>query len=88
VTQAGPYLVNIQIDDMRRGVHEHLEFGAGEIGFPPVLKAIADAGYTGLVAVELPRHAHAGPAVARRSLEFLRAAEIETAAEIKTWEAR
>jgi sugar phosphate isomerase/epimerase len=74
VRRAGPRLVNVQIDDARRGVHEHLEFGAGEIDFPPVLAALAEAGYRGLVAVELPRHSHAAPAVARRSLEFLRGA--------------
>jgi sugar phosphate isomerase/epimerase len=75
VTRAGPYLVNVQIDDMRRGMHEHLEFGTGEIDFPPVLRALADSGYPGLVAVELPRHSHAAPTVARESLAFLRAAE-------------
>jgi sugar phosphate isomerase/epimerase len=60
---------------MRRGVHEHLEFGAGEIDFPPVLRALSDGGYRGLVAVELPRHSHAAPDVARRSIEFLTDAE-------------
>ncbi len=75
VTAVAGHLVNVQIDDMRRGVHEHLEFGSGEIDFPPVLRALTDAGYRGLVAVELPRHSHAAPDVARRSLEFLRAAE-------------
>jgi L-ribulose-5-phosphate 3-epimerase len=74
VRRAGPYLVNVQIDDMRRGTHEHLEFGAGEIDFPPVLAALDDVGYRGLVAVELPRHSHAAPGVARRSLAFLRSA--------------
>ncbi|MFC7546049.1 sugar phosphate isomerase/epimerase family protein [Plantactinospora sp. GCM10030261] len=74
VEAVAPYLVNVQIDDMRRGVHEHLEFGDGEIDFPPVLAALSAAGYSGLVAVELPRHSHAAPAVARRSLDFLRAA--------------
>ncbi|MFC0504032.1 sugar phosphate isomerase/epimerase family protein [Micromonospora costi] len=74
VHDVGEHLVNVQIDDMRRGVHEHLEFGEGEIDFPPVLRALTDAGYRGLVAVELPRHSHAAPAVAARSLEFLRAA--------------
>ena len=54
-----------------RGVHEHLEFGEGEIDFPPVLAALADIGYGGLVAVELPRHSHARPEVARPSLAFL-----------------
>jgi sugar phosphate isomerase/epimerase len=74
VTDVAAHLVNVQIDDMRRGVHEHLEFGAGEIDFPPVLAALTDAGYRGLVAVELPRHSHAAPVVAARSLEFLRRA--------------
>ncbi|PTA47109.1 sugar phosphate isomerase/epimerase [Micromonospora sp. RP3T] len=74
VAAVADHLVNVQIDDMRRGVHEHLEFGTGEIDFPPVLAALADAGYHGLVAVELPRHSHAAPTVAARSLDFLRAA--------------
>jgi L-ribulose-5-phosphate 3-epimerase len=74
VRRAGPRLVNVQIDDMRRGTHEHLEFGEGEIDFPPVLAALAEVGYQGLVAVELPRHSHAAPDVCRRSLDFLRTA--------------
>ncbi|GAB7051020.1 sugar phosphate isomerase/epimerase family protein [Catenuloplanes indicus] len=74
VTAVAEHLVNVQIDDMRRGVHEHLEFGTGEIDFPPVLRALADGGYRGLVAVELPRHSHAAPTVAASSLAFLRAA--------------
>jgi sugar phosphate isomerase/epimerase len=75
VRRAGPFLVNVQIDDMRRGVHEHLEFGAGEVDFPSTLRALTEAGYRGLVAVELPRHGHAAPAVARESLAFLTVAE-------------
>jgi L-ribulose-5-phosphate 3-epimerase len=74
VLRAGPRLVNVQIEDMRRGVHEHLEFGAGEIDFPPVLDALRRTGYRGLVSVELPRHNHAAPLLAARSLAFLRAA--------------
>jgi sugar phosphate isomerase/epimerase len=75
VAATAEHLVNVQIDDMRRGVHEHLEFGSGEIDFPPVLRALIDGGYHGLVAVELPRHSHAAPDTARRSLAFLRDAE-------------
>ncbi|MEV4490054.1 sugar phosphate isomerase/epimerase family protein [Micromonospora coxensis] len=81
VHEVAAHLVNVQIDDMRRGVHEHLEFGAGEIDFPPVLRALADAGYRGLVAVELPRHSHAAPTVAARSLDFLCAARADAAAD-------
>jgi len=74
VARAGPHLVNVQIDDMRRGVHEHLELGAGEVDFPAALRSLAETGYRGLAAVELPRHAHAAPEVARASLAFLAAA--------------
>jgi L-ribulose-5-phosphate 3-epimerase len=75
VRRGGDRLVNVQMDDMRRGIHEHLEFGDGEIDFPPVLAALAEVGYRGLVTVELPRHSHAAPLVARRSLRYLRAAD-------------
>ncbi len=79
VLAVAEHLVNVQIDDMRRGVHEHLEFGTGEIDFPPVLAALTTAGYRGLVSVELPRHSHAAPTVAARSLDFLRNAAKEAA---------
>lgn len=80
VRRGADRLVNVQIDDMRRGVHEHLEFGEGEIDFPPVLGALDEVGYRGLVSVELPRHSHAAPSVARRSLSFLEdAAAVMTA---------
>ncbi len=69
---AGSLLANVQADDMRRGVHEHLEFGDGELDLPAALGALLDTGYGGLVAVELPRHGHATPAVAGRSLAALK----------------
>jgi L-ribulose-5-phosphate 3-epimerase len=74
ITAAAPHLVNVQIDDMRRGVHEHLEFGTGEVDFPSVFSALREIQYAGLVAVELPRHSHAAPTIARDSLAFLRRA--------------
>ncbi|MFG2429731.1 sugar phosphate isomerase/epimerase family protein [Streptomyces sp. NPDC048590] len=74
VKEAGPWLRHVQIEDMRRGVHEHLPFGDGEIDFPPVLEALDATGYTGLTVVELPRHSHAGPELARSSIDFLRRA--------------
>ena len=74
VARVADCLVNVQIDDMRRGVHEHLEFGQGEIVFSPVLRALSESGYCGLVSVELPRRSHAAVRVARESLTFLRKA--------------
>jgi sugar phosphate isomerase/epimerase len=70
-----PRLVNVHLEDMRAGVHEHLMFGEGEIDFPPVLRALAEAGYRGGVHVELSRHSHEAPAAARRAMEFLAKAE-------------
>ena len=64
-------LVNVHIEDIRAGVHEHLMFGEGEIDFPPVLQALAGVGYQGGVHVELSRHSHEGPTAARRAYAFL-----------------
>jgi len=64
-------LVNVHLEDMRAGVHEHLMFGEGEIDFPPVLQALGDAGYEGGIHVELSRHSHNAPTAARRAFDFL-----------------
>jgi sugar phosphate isomerase/epimerase len=64
-------LANVHIDDMRSGVHEHLMFGDGEIDFRPVIAALAEIGYDGLLSVELSRHSHEGPAAARCAYDFL-----------------
>ncbi|MEX2027469.1 MAG: sugar phosphate isomerase/epimerase family protein [Pirellulaceae bacterium] len=64
-------VVNVHLEDMRRGVHEHLMFGEGEIDFSPVIAALEDIGYTGPVHVELSRHSHVGPTAARQAFEFL-----------------
>ncbi|MGE3314673.1 MAG: sugar phosphate isomerase/epimerase family protein [Planctomycetaceae bacterium] len=71
ITAWGARLFNVHIEDMRRGVHEHLMFGEGEIDFPPVISALKQIGYTGGVHVELSRHSHAAPDALRKSYEFL-----------------
>jgi sugar phosphate isomerase/epimerase len=64
-------LSNVHIEDMRRGVHDHLMFGEGEIEFGPVLQALKNIGYSGGVHVELSRHSHDAVNTAKRALEFL-----------------
>jgi sugar phosphate isomerase/epimerase len=64
-------LFNVHIEDMRKGVHEHLRFGEGEIDFAPVMQALEESDYAGGVHVELSRHSHIAPEVARESFEFL-----------------
>ena len=68
-------LVNVHIEDMRAGVHEHLMFGEGEIDFPPALAALAESDYAGLVQVELSRHSHMGPQAALTGAGVLGAAD-------------
>ncbi|MFN9539895.1 MAG: sugar phosphate isomerase/epimerase family protein [Planctomycetota bacterium] len=63
--------VNIHLEDMRAGVHEHLMFGEGEMSFPPIVAALKSSGYTGPVHVELSRHSHDAANVARRAFDFL-----------------
>lgn len=67
-------LWNVHIEDMKRGVHDHLMFGDGEINFGPVLRTLERLGYAGGVHVELSRHSHDAVNTARRALAFLRSA--------------
>ena len=64
-------LVNIHIEDMKSGVHEHLMFGDGQIYFPPVIESLKRAGYNRGVHVELSRHSHDAARIVKRSYEFL-----------------
>jgi L-ribulose-5-phosphate 3-epimerase len=65
-------LWNIHIEDMRRGVHEHLSFGEGEMDFAEIFRGLREIDYRGGVFVELSRHSHDAVKTARESLTFLR----------------
>lgn len=64
-------LVNIHIEDMRVGVHEHLMFGDGQIHFPPVIESLVQVGYRGGVHVELSRHSYNAAEILQKSFDFL-----------------
>jgi L-ribulose-5-phosphate 3-epimerase len=64
-------LWNVHIEDMRRGVHDHLMFGEGDIDFPPLIQALSASGYRGALHVELSRHGHDAVHSARQALAFL-----------------
>lgn len=66
-------LWNVHIEDMRRGVHDHLMFGDGEIDFGPVFAALKEIEFQGGVHVELSRHSHDAVNSARTAIAFLRA---------------
>jgi sugar phosphate isomerase/epimerase len=67
----GSRIRNVHIEDMVRGVHEHLMFGAGTIDFPPVIAALREVNYRGGLHVELSRHSHLGVEAVRQSHAFL-----------------
>jgi sugar phosphate isomerase/epimerase len=71
IERFAPHLLNVHIEDMRAGVHEHLMFGEGEIDFPPLIDALAKSGYRGGLYAELSRHSHAAPEAAKRAFQFL-----------------
>jgi sugar phosphate isomerase/epimerase len=71
IEQWKDHLWNVHIEDMRRGVHEHLMFGDGDMDFAPILQALKAIDYADGVHVELSRHSHDAVNTARRALAFL-----------------
>jgi len=67
-------LGTVTIEDMRRGVHEHLPFGAGEMDVPAVLGALEEVRFAGLVCVELSRESHRAHEAVPEAMAALRAA--------------
>ncbi len=65
-------IINVHIEDMMAGIHEHLMFGDGQIYFPPVIEALVRADYQHGLHVELPRHGHNAAEVVRQSYQFLK----------------
>jgi sugar phosphate isomerase/epimerase len=68
---AGDLLVNVQVDDMLPHAHEHLELGAGDVDLERAFRTLAELGYDGVAAMELPRHSHAAPRIAEESIARL-----------------
>jgi sugar phosphate isomerase/epimerase len=61
VSSTVPFLAQVHLEDHRRGVHEHLLPGDGEVDFEGVLKALSVSGYDGPVCFELSRQSHCAP---------------------------
>ena len=68
-------LGTVAVEDMRRGVHEHLPFGQGEMDVRSVLVALQEARFSRLVCVELSRESHRAHQAIPESLAFLKRVE-------------
>lgn len=67
-----PFLSQVHLEDMRRGAHEHLLPGTGDVDFQGILNALRGSGYDGPVCFELSRSSHCAPtavATCRRVFE-------------------
>jgi len=69
-------IVNVQVEGMRRPVHDHLVPWDGDLDVRAVLRALADVGYAGPATLELSRHSHDAARVARAAAEFLGVAPV------------
>ncbi len=68
-------LGTIHLEDMRRGVHEHLPIGDGEMNVRDVLDALREVGYGRLVALELSRDSHRADRLVPETRQRLRELE-------------
>lgn len=69
-----PWLWNVHIEDMRRGIHDHRMFDEGEMEFGPILATLREIGYAAGLHVELSRHSHDAVNAARQARDFLQQA--------------
>ena len=54
-------LLQVHLEDMRRGLHDHLVPGEGEVDFDRDLAALASIGFRRAVCFELSRSSHMAP---------------------------
>ena len=75
VLEFGDRLATVHIEDMKRGCHEHLAFGDGDMDVPAALRALERVGFRGLLCVELSRDSFRADAMIGRAREALAAYE-------------
>ena len=68
-------LGTVALEDMRRGVHEHLPFGDGDMDVPSILIALQEIGFAKLVCVELSRESPRAHLAIPQSIAWLKAHE-------------
>ncbi|EWY36557.1 xylose isomerase [Skermanella stibiiresistens SB22] len=73
VGEFAAHLGTVAVEDMRRGVHEHLPFGQGDMDIPAILRALDAIGFDRLVCVELSRESHRAHLAIPESIDWLKA---------------
>jgi sugar phosphate isomerase/epimerase len=71
LAELAPTLRNVQLDDAKRGVHEHLPLGEGDLELAPLLQELRRLDYRGPLALELSRDSHRAAALAEATARTL-----------------
>ena len=61
VERWGASIRQVHLEDMKRGIHDHLVPGEGDVDFRNDLEALERAGFRGSVCFELSRSSHMAP---------------------------
>jgi len=72
LAEFAPTLRNVQLDDAKRGVHEHLPLGAGDLDLAALLAELRRLDYQGPLALELSRDSHRAAQLAAESIARIR----------------
>ncbi len=68
-------LGTVALEDMKRGVHEHLYFGAGDMDIRAILAALKEISFPKLICIELSRDSHRADVLVPAAIQYLRDVE-------------
>ena len=68
------YIINVHLEDIADGVHDHRMFGEGDLDLGGTLRALIEADFDGVASVELSRDSHRGPVAATEAMRHIRRA--------------
>lgn len=71
------HLGTVSVEDMKRGVHEHLRFGRGDMDVGSVLRALREIRFERLVCVELSRESHRADEAIPEAISYLKGLEAQ-----------
>jgi len=68
-------LGTVALEDMKRGVHEHLYFGDGDMDTAAILAALKEVEFSKLICIELSRDSHRADKLVPAAIHHLRSLE-------------
>ncbi len=75
IRQKAADLGTVALEDMKRGVHEHLYFGDGDMDIPAILAALKEIDFLKLICIELSRDSHRADKLVPAAIQHLKILE-------------